>query len=201
MKFVKIILILSISCKLFAQNRDLQMVKTINSNRISSLDRPLDILSSSTDFVSIGLPAFILAKGIIKNNASLTQKGINVGVAVIGTYGIAYILQVDRARPYVKDPSIDFYKIENDASFPSGSTSLAFATATNLALVSKKWFVIAPAYAYAASVGYARLHLGVHYPTDVLAGAALGTASAFVSKGLNNALRNQVRKRRLKANK
>ncbi|ULT24063.1 phosphatase PAP2 family protein [Sphingobacterium sp. E70] len=37
-----------------------------------------------------------------------------------------------------------------------------------------KWYVVAPSLLWAGSVGYSRMYLGVHYPTDVLAGAVLG---------------------------
>jgi undecaprenyl-diphosphatase len=45
--------------------------------------------------------------------------------------------------------------------------------------------VVVPAYAWAAGVGYSRMYLGQHYPTDVLAGAAIGIGSAYLSNWLN----------------
>ncbi len=69
--------------------------------------------------------------------------------------------------------------------FPSGHTSLAFAIATSLSLKYPKWYVIAPSYVWACSVGYSRMNLGVHYPSDVLAGAVLGAGSAFLTYKLN----------------
>jgi undecaprenyl-diphosphatase len=53
-----------------------------------------------------------------------------------------------------------------------------------LSIHFKKWYVIVPAYAWATSVGYSRMYLGEHYPTDVLVGAAIGTGSAYLSKWL-----------------
>jgi len=44
-----------------------------------------------------------------------------------------------------------------------------------------KWYVIVPAYSWAAFIGYSRMHLGMHYPFDVLAGAIIGTGISLVS--------------------
>ena len=61
-------------------------------------------------------------------------------------------------------------------SFPSGHTAGAFLMATLVTFVVP---VLGPiCFAWAVSVGFARIYLGVHYPTDVLVGAALGYCSA-----------------------
>ncbi|MCL1809996.1 MAG: phosphatase PAP2 family protein [Clostridiales bacterium] len=61
-----------------------------------------------------------------------------------------------------------------DFSFPSGHASASFAAATAMALsgMGKKW--IASAFALAALISFSRLYTGMHYPTDVLGGIALG---------------------------
>jgi membrane-associated phospholipid phosphatase len=182
------------------QNFDLNTVQKINAARYKKADKALDLLSSSADYTAIASPLITLSTGLIKNDTELKQKGLNMTIGVIGTYGVGYILKttINRKRPYEIDPKIQNYRLENDSSFPSGSTALAFTNATNLTLAFPKWYVAVPAYAYATGIGYARLHLGAHFPTDILAGAAIGTASAFISRSLNNAIRNKVRKRKVK---
>jgi undecaprenyl-diphosphatase len=66
-----------------------------------------------------------------------------------------------------------------DRSFPSGHAQTAFTAAVYLALLFPRGAVLF--LALAALVGLSRVALGVHYPSDVLAGAALGAALAFAA--------------------
>ncbi len=64
-------------------------------------------------------------------------------------------------------------------AFPSGHAALAFTLATAWSLEVPRIYVIVPAYAWATSVAVGRVWKGVHYPTDVLAGAVLGVGVAW----------------------
>ena len=88
---------------------------------------------------------------------------------------------VKRTRPFEEYPFIEKRDVGGGYSFPSGHTSAAFTTATSISLYYPKWYVIVPAYLWAGRVGYARMYQGVHYPSDVLAGAFVGAASAWLS--------------------
>jgi membrane-associated phospholipid phosphatase len=69
-------------------------------------------------------------------------------------------------------------------SFPSGHTSASFCAAT---LIERNFGIEAgiPAYAVAALCGYARVSAARHYPSDVMAGAAIGILSARIFDGLH----------------
>ena len=65
-------------------------------------------------------------------------------------------------------------------SFPSGHSTTAFALATVLGFLSRRWFY--PALVLAAVIAVSRVSLGVHYPTDVLAGAIVGLLGAYATR-------------------
>ena len=67
---------------------------------------------------------------------------------------------------------------QSDYSFPSGHTAASFAAAVILFLQLPKKYGI-PALILAVLISFSRLYLGVHYPTDVLAGAVSGTLIAL----------------------
>jgi undecaprenyl-diphosphatase len=103
------------------------------------------------------------------------------GLAAASAAAIAGLLvtvvkeTVDRARPPVADPTLDpVGVIPASASFPSGHSATAFATAVAVGLVYPRLRV--PLLALAALVALSRVYLGMHYSTDVLAGTALGVA-------------------------
>jgi len=186
----------------FSQHKswDLKKLEDINLTRNTDMDKPLNFISNSSDYLAIGFPAAMLAAGYIGDNAALKREGYTIAMNTVATYGVGFILKkaVDKDRPYVTHPYIKNYREFSGSSFPSGSTALAFSTATSLSLSYPKWYVIVPSALYACTVGYSRLHLGAHYPSDVFAGTALGIGSAFASRKLNQWIRNESRKRKLK---
>lgn len=88
---------------------------------------------------------------------------------------------IARIRPYevVEGLSILVSK-PHDYSFPSGHTCASFAAATvYYKMFSKKWGI--PALILAALIAFSRLYVGVHYPTDVLAGLLIGVLAGWVA--------------------
>ncbi len=85
-----------------------------------------------------------------------------------------------RARPQLTSVPLgrQLVRQPTTTSFPSGHSASAAAFALGAALEAP--LVAAPVAALAAGVAYGRVHTGVHYPGDVVAGVALGTASALL---------------------
>ena len=114
-----------------------------------------------------------------------------LGASWLLTLGVtsAVKMAVRRPRPYKSYPSeLDCLQPVRDPSFPSGHTSLCFATATTLSLLYPKAYVIIPAYLWAAGVGYSRMYIGAHYPTDVVVGAVVGTGCAILAHLVRNSI-------------
>lgn len=82
-------------------------------------------------------------------------------------------LAVRRARPVLPDLE-PLSSVQSKLSFPSAHATSSFAAALATARTEPR--LRGPAIALAALIGITRPYLGVHYPSDVLAGAALGTA-------------------------
>jgi undecaprenyl-diphosphatase len=97
---------------------------------------------------------------------------------------------VDRARPFAADPhGVHLFSSHAaDPGFPSDHATAAFAVAVAILLRKRGWGVVALVAAAIVSVG--RVALGFHYPSDVLAGAALGAVTALVLWSL--ALRSRI---------
>lgn len=174
------LLLLNIS--LFAQNADIDILKNINQDRNQNLDKPFNGISKSVYPMSVALPISLLGTGFITKDKNLQRQGLTSLASLAISMGTTYTLKkiINRDRPYITYPSLQPYYLEDDPAFPSGHTTAAFTTATSLSLTFKKWYVVVLAYTWAGAVAYSRLHLGVHYPSDVLAGAAIGAGSAWL---------------------
>ncbi|MFL5898145.1 MAG: phosphatase PAP2 family protein [Solirubrobacterales bacterium] len=87
---------------------------------------------------------------------------------------------VNRARPFVADPhGVHLFSGHAaDPGFPSDHATAAFAIAVAILLRKRGWGIAALVAATVLAVG--RVALGVHYPSDVIAGAAVGSAAALV---------------------
>lgn len=111
---------------------------------------------------------------------------------LVGNFGLK--LLIERPRPCDVDPSVVLLiPHPGEFSFPSGHSMSSFAAAASILFFHKKWGIAAMI--LAGLIAFSRLYLYVHYPTDVLAGALIGVALAFLSRFLiEQMLRSAARK-------
>lgn len=156
--------------------------------QVTELHTMSEVMSNSVYFVSFGLPVAQVIAGCVRRDDEQIRNAVASAAGVAITYGLKEAIKhiAQRQRPYERYPNyIEPYCHPGSYSMPSGHTALAFNTATMLTLQYRRWYIAVPAYVWATGVGYARINMGVHYPSDVLAGAALGALSAWGTYELN----------------
>ncbi len=101
-----------------------------------------------------------------------------VMLAYLANIGLKYVVR--RPRPQLEDlPPLS--STVTSLSFPSAHSTTSFAAAW--ALTGEGGLPKAPIYALAKAMAVSRIYVGVHYPTDIAAGAAFGTALAELLDG------------------
>jgi membrane-associated phospholipid phosphatase len=175
----------------FLQMFDLELLTGINLNRNKDLDHLFLMITNLTGPVTYGVPALLLVLSMAKRDRVNRRKAICIGTTVLLAAIVTNILKysIDRPRPFVVFPFLEKLAGAGSPSFPSGHTSDAFALATSLSLAYPKWPVIISSYTWAILIGYSRMNLGVHYPTDVLAGAVVGIGSAYLCSWIQKRLK------------
>jgi undecaprenyl-diphosphatase len=121
-------------------------------------------------------------------SVAVTSATLNLGVKPI-----VHRRRPDRVAEEV--PLARQVRMPSSTSFPSGHAAAAFAFATGAGNVLPSSGI--PLRALGALVAYSRVHTGVHYPSDVLAGALLGsTLAQFTSNALGHHRASAPRSRR-----
>ena len=86
-----------------------------------------------------------------------------------------YAVQRDRPPTIILDPK-PLMEVPTTSSFPSGHTSTSFACAYVISRLAPRLTI--PVFVLAALIGFSRVYVGVHYPLDIVGGAALGIGVA-----------------------
>lgn len=123
--------------------------------------------------------------------------GIMSAVALLGSLLINnYLIKnlVQRPRPFVTFTDLRIIiPTPSEFSFPSGHTSSSFAAAAVFYRHLPKKLGL-PSVILAGLIGFSRLYVGVHYPTDVIAGALMGILLSYMAEFLVNFLEKKLKK-------
>lgn len=163
---------------------DYDVFKSINdfTSRHDGIEDVLSFIAQDAHYIFVALLAVLFLLPARWTSPSLRRgvvaAAVAAGLALLVAHGITLLW--DRPRPFVAHPQSTHLLISHatDASFPSDHATGAFAIAVSLLLRSRTVGWIALAFAFL--VAFARVAVGVHYPSDVLGGALIGTAAALL---------------------
>ncbi|WP_202523320.1 MULTISPECIES: phosphatase PAP2 family protein [Kitasatospora] len=165
---------------------DLAVYAAVAATPTPTLDERLRQLSTAANHskISIALACGLaLVPGRPRRAAAVGLASVAVASATANLLGKSLARRKRPDREAGKVPQARFVPMPESASFPSGHTASAFAFAAGVASVLP--WAAAPLGLLATSVGYSRVHTGVHYPGDVIAGALLGTVAGSVVAGVD----------------
>ncbi|MFV0132745.1 bifunctional phosphatase PAP2/diacylglycerol kinase family protein [Streptomyces sp. HMX87] len=164
---------------------DQRLFEAVAARHWPGADPVLPRLSHSANH---GVLWFAAAAALAATRTPRARRAAVRGIASLGLASLAINTlgkrSVRRPRPLL-DPVPLVRQLSRQpitTSFPSGHAASAAAFATGVALESPAWgAAVAPV---AGAVALSRVYTGVHFPSDVLAGAALGAGAAFAVRGL-----------------
>ena len=174
---------------------DFSILYGIQNIRCDFLDQSVLVLSKiAGDYGHLWLIAGVLL--------CIFKKTRKSGIAVLVSYGLVFLTGqlllkdlIARPRPCHLDETIELIvKRPSSFSCPSTHSAWAFAAATAVFMHHRKPGI--GVYALAAIIGFSRLYLFVHVPTDVLFGAALGVFCGFAAVKLVDAVWKKVTRKK-----
>jgi undecaprenyl-diphosphatase len=164
------------------QHLDRRLMRRSFVTRSPALDRALIATTRAANYSRLWL---VVAAGLAicggRRGRSAAGHGlVAIAIAAAATNGPAKLL-VRRRRPSSRRrPTL--IRTPRSTSFPSGHTAAAVAF---VAAASAELPVLTPVLVpLAGAVAYSRVHTGVHYPSDVAAGAAIGIGSGLLARSL-----------------
>ncbi|MGH2566573.1 MAG: phosphatase PAP2 family protein [Ginsengibacter sp.] len=185
--FVSLSILFSFQSYSQINNFDYRILRSIATHRTPDKSAFFKFVSKYNNPICLAAPATLFITGIIKDDVQMKRSSLYVteSIASASLFNIILKKIFKRKRPYIHDPTFIAVVPARNESFPSGHTAEAFSMASAMTFAYPKWYVILPAFAWATTVGYARMYLGVHYPTDVFAGATISSSMSWMLYNLN----------------
>lgn len=162
---------------------DISKVNKFDSLIMNPYSKPLDDTATIINYISMASPALL---AINRSGEDIATLGVMYLETMAGAYASKEILKkvIDRPRPYTYfEGAPENEKDDWNNSFPSGHTTLSFASAGFVSYVFSRYYsdskwkipVIAASYTAATATAVLRIMSGNHFMTDVITGALLGT--------------------------
>lgn len=152
---------------------DRAVSEAVATTSTPALDGPISRLSNAANggWLWLAVAAVVALVGGRRGRRSALRALLALGVAS-ATANVAVKGVARRRRPQRPGDAERGVAMPSSSSFPSGHTASAFSFAT--AMTSETPWLALPLFGVASLVGYSRVHAGVHYPSDVIAGCVLG---------------------------
>ena len=158
---------------------DYQLLRSANdlAAHHDGFEDPLKAYVQASEVIFVaGLVVLFAFFSEVRRRAAVAA-GLSAGLALLVAHFLA--AAIDRNRPFVDHPHVHLLLAHaKDPGFPSDHATGAFAIGFALVLRDRAIGIVALVLALVLSIG--RVALGVHYPSDVFAGAVLGLAAALV---------------------
>jgi undecaprenyl-diphosphatase len=161
---------------------DVAVYDAVASSRTPTLDRTMSATSEAANrsVVWLAVAGALALTGGRRGRLAARDGLMAIGLAS-ATVNLGLKRVASRDRPLRDEVALAqdrWVRMPSSDSFPSGHTASAFAFATAAGQrIPALWL---PLRGLALLVGYSRIHTGVHYPGDVMAGAAVGSACGWI---------------------
>jgi membrane-associated phospholipid phosphatase len=162
-----------------ARALDLELLRCARSfAHNAARDRAVARFSKAGEHAAVWLALGAVAAALNRGEQRARWQSATLTVAASYVFNTGIKFAVRRERPQLKGlPALT--KTPTQLSFPSAHATTGFCAAR---VYSRLGAPRVPLYSLAAALAYSRLYLGVHYPSDVLAGAALGTLIGEIAR-------------------
>lgn len=157
---------------------DKPVYEEVQRNRTESIDDFASTVQDLGSYPSFGIMgAFYVAGALLEDERARTVAMDAFASSLVSAGMITTTLKVaaGRSRPNEEEGAYRFKPFGGDHSFPSGHTTQAFSLASVIAEHYDERWIDITSYGMATLVGLARIEQEAHFPSDVVAGAVIGT--------------------------